>query len=166
MGYIPCDWELAEEKREAELNKNIVKLARRAKGVLHRFKWVQGTAWAKDVKVGKEVVETRYDEKTQEYIDIYGRSIQPVGAIIGLERKDNLQKVGAVCSIGAVSYAAAELGLDTGGEEYDRVVELLDEADAGDIVDYNDTPGRTKAEIKKVFDKAVGLAEKRYLTKA
>ena len=163
MGTWLEQQEREQEEWEREHKKNVLALARRAKGVIHRLKWLQGAEWANDVKFEKEATDGEYrkvDGWTKWVPTAWAKVLRPDRTYV--VNKVNLGKVGAVCSIGAVSYAACELGLSPYGEEYNEVVELLNEADDGDIVDFNDTPGRTKNEVKEVFGKAVELAEKRF----
>lgn len=151
------------DEYEAKFNKNVLALARRAKGVIHRLKWIQGAEWADDVVRQKEDIDGYYQrvKGVFRWVATTWRWRPGPNKTYNVS-KQNFKKVGAVCSIGAVSYAAIELDLDPHGEEYNAVVELLNEADGDDIVCFNDEEGRTKAEVKEVFGKAVELAEKRF----
>lgn len=156
-------WEREEAEREEKVRKNTVALIRKAKGVIHRLKWIQGAEWSDDVKLQKEETEGDYQKVKGilKWVATAWRWRPGPNKTYNVS-KQNFKKVGAVCSIGAVSYAAIELDLDPHGEEYNAVVNLLNEADGDDIVCFNDEEGRTKNEVKEVFSKAVDLAEKRY----
>lgn len=66
------------------------------------------------------------------------------------------------CSLGATAQVASDCDYGASDCDYGAEVKadrLLEAAVGGDVVRWNDRPGRTHAEVLAAFDRAIALAE-------